>query len=105
MTKINNKFSVSIDAPCKESWAKMQEHKLGKFCNSCQFTVVDFTKMMDKEIVDYLQKNPNRVCGRMASHQMNRNLLPPEIEPTSMWKRAIAFCSFVLRGCLKTQTN
>jgi hypothetical protein len=50
----------------------MTPHGEGKFCGSCQKTVVDFTMMSDAEVVNWLGKE--HTCGRFRSNQLDREL-------------------------------
>lgn len=46
-------LTLSIPTPCTEDWNAMTPDKNGKFCASCQKTVVDFSRMTDAEIFNY----------------------------------------------------
>jgi hypothetical protein len=50
----------------------------GKFCGSCQKTVVDFTNMSDRQIVEFFKKPPSSVCGRVYNDQLNRDIVIPK---------------------------
>ena len=57
---------LKITNPCKENWNSMAPNKLGRYCQLCDKTVIDFTKMSPDEIKVYLQKNEwKRICGRI----------------------------------------
>jgi len=60
----------------------------GKFCNSCQKKVFDFTKASDNEIIDVLN-NENATCGRFLTSQLNRNLYTNQ-RKSSYWLIASA---------------
>lgn len=63
----------SIQEPCHENWNEMQPEVQGRFCNSCEKSVVDFTTMSDFSIVNYLENHKNeKVCGRFTKPQLNR---------------------------------
>ena len=58
--------NLKITNPCKENWNSMAPNELGRFCQLCDKTVIDFTKMSPDEIKVYLQKNERkRICGRI----------------------------------------
>lgn len=42
-----SKFKIQISNPCHEEWEGMQTNLNGKFCDSCQKTVTDFTRFTD----------------------------------------------------------
>ncbi|RYD77736.1 MAG: hypothetical protein EOP55_08630 [Sphingobacteriales bacterium] len=65
-------FKITIDAPCTQQWAGMQEHKDGRFCTSCQKSVVDFTQFSDFELKNWLAKDQGKSCGRFRPAQLNR---------------------------------
>lgn len=46
----------------------------GRFCGSCQQTVVDFTTMTDAEVIQAMSRQKGRVCGRFRAEQLNRPL-------------------------------
>lgn len=63
----------AIQEPCHANWNEMQPGVQGRFCNSCEKSVVDFTAMSDFSIVNYLEDHKNeKVCGRFTQPQLNR---------------------------------
>ena len=60
----------------------------GRFCASCQKTVIDFTDSSDREIASIL-KNQKSACGRFREGQLNRNLIL-HAEKSSVWLAASA---------------
>ncbi|MNK05440.1 hypothetical protein D3C87_233220 [compost metagenome] len=66
-------IKYSIQNPCDESWNDMTPETNGRFCGSCEKSVVDFTRMPDFSIVSYLEKHKNeKVCGRFTKPQLDR---------------------------------
>ena len=51
----NNQFKLQIGTPCHENWDNMSQVEKGRFCGSCEKTVVDFSKMTEAEIVFFFQ--------------------------------------------------
>jgi hypothetical protein len=75
---MRNKLHLHIPIPCHEEWNDMKPVQEGRFCLSCQKSVVDFTNMSDTEIVNYFKKpSVGSVCGRFQEHQLNRDILKP----------------------------
>lgn len=71
---MNQKIQISIPEPCHEGWQNMTPVEKGRFCSSCQKTVLDFTYLSDNEIINLISKNDN-LCGRINTSQLNRNLI------------------------------
>ncbi len=69
-------FQIKIAEPCHENWGAMTPNHKGRFCDSCQKTVVDFTRMSDAAIFRFMEANTASVCGRMSSDQQNRHYHP-----------------------------
>jgi hypothetical protein len=67
---------VSILSPCQEDWNKMTPGGHGRFCGSCQKTVVDFTNKTDLEISNYIESRKGEsLCGHFKKSQVDRPLV------------------------------
>ena len=65
--------NLKIEKPCHEDWNKMASNELGRHCQLCEKTVVDFTKMSSEEIKEYLLKKSNeKICGRILKEPVKR---------------------------------
>lgn len=58
-------MKISIPKPCQENWNTMTPNEKGRFCLSCNKTVVDFSRMKKDEIVSYLENQNKVICGRV----------------------------------------
>jgi hypothetical protein len=67
----------------------MTRQTQGRFCNSCQKTVVDFTSMTDAEVVRWLTKQKGNTCGRFTEKQLARELTASISSQRWTW-RAVA---------------
>ncbi|MFA1771050.1 carboxypeptidase-like regulatory domain-containing protein [Rufibacter glacialis] len=68
----------------------MTPQNQGRFCQSCQKTVVDFTAMPDAEVVEWLAKNKNTKCGRFRKDQIGKELTAPIYSPKRWnWPAAV----------------
>jgi hypothetical protein len=59
---------------CNENWNEMTASVKGRFCANCCKTVVDFSTMSDKEILQVLTKAAGKTCGRFTEEQLHRPL-------------------------------
>jgi hypothetical protein len=49
----------------------------GRFCNSCQKTVTDFTQMSDAQLIAFFKKPKQSTCGRFTQDQLDNDILIP----------------------------
>ncbi len=93
---------VRIPEPCHEDWNKMLPDEKGKFCNSCNKSVFDFSNKTDTQIKDILMAHKDqKVCGHFKKSQVDRPLnltidlknLPKNMNITKMFTIAL-FISF-----------
>ncbi|MGC4039291.1 MAG: hypothetical protein QM710_00425 [Flavobacterium sp.] len=62
---------IVIPNPCNENWNSMKPNEKGRFCMSCNKTVVDFTKMKNPEIQKYFVENSSeKICGHFKFTQV-----------------------------------
>lgn len=63
---------IRIPSPCNANWNAMPTDGKGRFCNSCDKTVIDFTKMTNPEIQKYFTDNSanGMICGHFKFHQV-----------------------------------
>jgi len=76
---------LNIPEPCHENWQQMTPQEQGRFCGSCQKTVVDFSMLSDQEVLNYFLKADHKVCGRFAEDQLNRELPITEKKKRFSW--------------------
>lgn len=64
---------INIPKPCNQNWNSMTPDKNGRFCGSCNKTVIDFTKMENLEIKNYLIENSGKesICGHFKFNQVD----------------------------------
>ncbi len=68
-------IQISIPQPCHEDWNKMTPTEQGRFCNTCQKCVMDFTGFTDKQLYDFFDIHKGqKICGRFESIQLNRQI-------------------------------
>ncbi len=72
---MSSKIQLSVTDPCHDNWNEMTSTEQGRFCQSCQKTVTDFSMMSDKEILNHISKRNTDVCGRFSNDQLGRPLI------------------------------
>ncbi len=91
------KFSISIPTPCHENWSAMTPESKGRFCGSCQKTVVDFSVMSDRQIAEFFKKPATATCGRFMPDQLNRVIqMPPKRLQWLRYMLTIAIPAFLM---------
>ncbi|TDL99546.1 MAG: hypothetical protein C4K58_06530 [Flavobacteriaceae bacterium] len=59
---------VSIPSPCHYGWENMNPNEKGRFCDSCQKTVVDFSTMSTVEIQNTISElGTQKTCGHFKT--------------------------------------
>jgi ribosome-associated protein YbcJ (S4-like RNA binding protein) len=58
-------MKINIPIPCAEKYDNMSPTDTGRMCTICNTEVVDFTYWETKDIVTYIQKSNQKVCGRL----------------------------------------
>ena len=72
-------IQLGIPMPCHENWDKMKPADKGKYCDSCQKQVIDFTKMNDAQLIQFFRKpSAGSVCGRFMNQQLDRRIEIPK---------------------------
>jgi hypothetical protein len=78
-------IQIHIPEPCHENWQNMTPKEQGRFCGSCEKVVVDFSAMTDNELLDYISKASQHVCGRFSPDQLNTDLKKAEHKKRFSW--------------------
>jgi hypothetical protein len=93
-------FKIQISNPCHEKWGEMIDNNTGKFCNSCQKSVVDFTNFSDRDLRNWFKENQGESCGRFKPEQLDRlihvksNFAISRFKPSLIAASLFAFLSF-----------
>lgn len=101
---------VSLMNPCSENWQDMRRDVQGRFCSSCQKTVVDFSKMSTDEFIHYFQHHTTSGCGRFTPEQFSIRIPEttrtiPFIGRVSKYAAALfATLSIYTKGVAQTNT-
>lgn len=97
---------VNIPKPCHENWDQMDIIEQGRFCNACQAPVIDFTLLLDNEVLNIFSKatSSSTLCGQMHKTQLNRPIVytkPTITFAGRMWGFVLGF--MLLTSALKAQ--
>lgn len=69
MTK---KLNITIPKPCSADWDKMSPCEQGRHCDSCDKTVVDFTRMSSDQMDEFIIQNFDaKICGHFYQKQLD----------------------------------
>ena len=82
------KIEINIPKPCGANWNHMSPNQEGRFCDSCQKTVYDFSNVSDNAIITKI-KSESALCGRFSAAQLNRELVASKKKST-IWTASIA---------------
>lgn len=91
-------IQLQLTRPCHENWNAMTTNEQGRYCRLCCKTVVDFSIMTDREIMDYISRNAGGdTCARVQDSQLSRLIERPR-ERTASWKYfwSVALSSLLL---------
>jgi hypothetical protein len=98
------KIQLSIPKPCQENWDAMTPREQGRFCGSCQKTVVDFSTMSDRQIAEFFKRPLSSVCGRFVADQLDRDIaLPKKRIPWIRYFFQISLPAFLLSAKAQAQ--
>ncbi len=94
---------LHIPEPCHENWDAMTQKEKGKYCQSCNKIVIDFSVMSDRQVIEYFKKTTGKTCGRFNNDQLQRPIVEPQQKP-SKWNYLIAsIIGFFMTGKLVAQ--
>lgn len=103
-------LKLSLNNPCSENWDAMSTVTTGRFCQSCQKTVTDFSQFTDSELMDFFKKrNYQSLCGRIQQHRVNKVYveIPSSVFKSHIpfWKKFLAICLVAFGSMLFTPEN
>lgn len=75
------RLTLTVPDACQQHWQAMTAQPDGRFCESCQKTVVDFTAMTDPQLAAYFLNQSENVCGRFKANQLDRTIIAASIVP------------------------
>jgi hypothetical protein len=96
-------IQLSVPKPCTQAWDDMTPKTNGRHCDSCNSSVIDFSKFTDREIIEVLKNIKGSFCGRFTEYQVNRPIAIPAQNNNSFLSKAM-FGTVLLAG-VATATN
>ena len=97
---------ISIPEPCNENWAAMTPKEQGRFCDKCTKVVMDFSNMSNEEILAYLKKQKDEVCGRVRKDQLSSTSTLSDKLKKFLYAFALIFLPFIsIKGYGQINTN
>lgn len=95
--KQSKSIQISLTQPCHEDWEKMTPQEQGRFCDSCQKCVVDFTGFSDEELYRYIATHKGKnLCGRFNNTQLGRQVFKPQKRRKYFqWVMSLGFVVFL----------
>jgi hypothetical protein len=96
---------LTIQEPCHETWQQMTPNEQGRHCMSCQKTVVDFSLMNDREILQYISTASHHVCGRFSDDQLDKTYREQKPRRSFSWRYAwnMLVATFLVTGSVEAQ--
>lgn len=98
-------MKIKIENPCSENWTSMHNSKQGRFCDTCQKEVVDFSKFTDAELKEVFAKSQGTGCGRFRLDQLNRTLVEPTSTQKNITNKWWLSFALLLSGCSTSVQN
>ncbi|HEV7782272.1 MAG TPA: carboxypeptidase-like regulatory domain-containing protein [Chitinophagaceae bacterium] len=76
-------LQLTIPEPCHEGWENMTPSEKGRFCDSCQKQVIDFSVMSDREVAEFFKRSlrsskGESVCGHFKAGQLDHAIDIPK---------------------------
>lgn len=81
-------IQITVSNPCHEKWSDMTSTDHGAFCQSCSREVIDFSRMTDREVIEYLSTH-QAGCGRFRRDQVEAPLTMAVVDNGTLRWRAL----------------
>lgn len=86
-------INIAIPSPCHEPWDGMTPDAKanGRFCDSCQKTVIDFSSWNDTQLFAFFANGTQKhICGRFLTTQVNRPINIPHQPHSQLYRMTVA---------------
>lgn len=88
-------LKITIQKPCSENWENMKPLGQGRFCDSCEKEVIDFTKFTNQDLINWFKKNIANTCGRLNQSQLNNLIVSKSTFSLKRFKPSLIAASLV----------
>ncbi|MES2455767.1 MAG: hypothetical protein V4594_09515 [Bacteroidota bacterium] len=89
-------IQLVLTSPCSEQWDDMQQSGAGRYCDSCEKSIVDLSTKSDAELIRFFKNKADHVCGRLLPGQLNRKLVLPSEKMNWHWMMPLAVGTMVV---------
>lgn len=83
---MDTKFDLSIKKPCSQNFNDFLPTDAGGYCNVCQKEVIDFTRMTEKDILNFFREKAEGTCGRLNKDQLRTYFDSYNHDNSNKWK-------------------
>jgi hypothetical protein len=89
-------IQLSIPQPCSQNWEEMSIIGKGRFCDSCNKTVIDFTQYSDQQLADFFKRSKEHMCGKFRNDQLEKPLYPLQSSPNRSLPQLLVSAALVI---------
>lgn len=84
---MKKQITLSVESPCDKNWAGFSATPTGGFCSSCNKNVIDFSRMSDRELLNYFTQPTSSTCGRFRQDQLKTYFPAKQLQsrPLTRW--------------------
>lgn len=91
----NKKYYININEPCSQDWHSMEKIDTNNFCAKCSKEVLDLTNYSDSKIIELLENDSSKICGRLKTSQIDRIYSESNINNKSKYSTIAASLLFL----------
>ncbi|HJL14332.1 MAG TPA: hypothetical protein RMH99_01680, partial [Sandaracinaceae bacterium LLY-WYZ-13_1] len=78
--------AFEITDPCQEPWERMKPRAEGRYCERCERTVIDLSRMTRREAERRVRAaTEDRICVQLALDPLDRPVFRPEPKRAPHW--------------------
>jgi hypothetical protein len=98
-------MKFEIPEPCSERWEAMERRSDGRFCGKCQHTVIDLSRMTQRDAKRRLsQVKADYVCVQLAVDE-GEAVFRPEPKRMAQWAGGLVIAAALSAGCSSSEES